>query len=192
MEARQQSWPRQWLMTDERIGDRLFAAIERLPQSAAGIVFRHYSLGPEDREELARRIAKMGKNRGLTLAIGADEALALRIGAELVHNPAGNALRLPFSRSVHTIEEAEAARAQGASLVFVSPVFATRSHPGREPLGPELALQIAKAAGVPAIALGGMDARNFAPVWSAGFHGWAGIDAWLRRQNLNAVPTYTA
>jgi thiamine-phosphate pyrophosphorylase len=59
----------------------------------------------------------------------------------------------------------------------VSPVHSTRSHPGQAPLGPAKALRIARAAGVPAIALGGMDAHKFARL--EGFHGWAGIDAWL-------------
>jgi thiamine-phosphate pyrophosphorylase len=62
----------------------------------------------------------------------------------------------------------------------VSPVHETRSHPGRKPLGPELAIEIARAAGIPAIALGGMNAQNFTPLEREGFYGWAGIDAWLR------------
>jgi thiamine-phosphate pyrophosphorylase len=65
-------------------------------------------------------------------------------------------------------------------LVFVSPVRATTSHPGQPPLGPERAGEIARATGVPAIALGGMDAEKFALLEREGFYGWAGIDAWLR------------
>src|SRR5436190_13198529 len=41
--------PRLWLMTDERQGDRLADAVERLPEDG-GIVFRHYGL-----IEVARR-----------------------------------------------------------------------------------------------------------------------------------------
>jgi thiamine-phosphate pyrophosphorylase len=64
-------------------------------------------------------------------------------------------------------------------LVFVSPVYSTRSHPGRKPLSRSLALRIAKAAGVPAIALGGMNSLKSARLEREGFYGWAGIDAWL-------------
>ena len=64
-----------------------------------------------------------------------------------------------------------------ASLVFVSPVFATRSHPGAPALGLDRAKRLAEAAGAPAIALGGMNARRFAEL--EGLYGWAGIDAWL-------------
>jgi thiamine-phosphate pyrophosphorylase len=177
MDARQQSWPRIWLMTDERMGDRLWKAVDRLP-NGTGIVFRHYSLPADRRYELAARMAGTAKKRGLTLAIAGDVGLAKRAGAQLVHNPARDAAGLAWSRSVHTLEEAETAK--GAALVFVSPVYATRSHPGQEPLGPSLAAKIARAASAPAIALGGMDAQKFAQLERKGFYGWAGIDAWLR------------
>jgi thiamine-phosphate pyrophosphorylase len=178
MEGRQQSWPRAWLMTDERLGGRLWGAIGRLPRGA-GIVFRHYSLEPRERQILADRIADAARGRGLILAIARDAELARRTGAALVHNPRRDAGGLPFSRAAHSLEEAEFARREGAALVFVSPVYSTRSHPGRKPLGPERAINIAKAAGVRAIALGGMDEQKFAVLEREGFYGWAGIDAWL-------------
>ena len=42
MTDRQRPWPRAWLMTDERMGERLWEAIDRLPVKHSGIVFRHY------------------------------------------------------------------------------------------------------------------------------------------------------
>jgi thiamine-phosphate pyrophosphorylase len=85
---------------------------------------------------------------------------------------------LPFSLSVHDEREALAAREAEADLVFVSPVYPTRSHPGAPALEPERASQLATIAGCPAIALGGM---SFGKFWELGpaFHGWAGIDAWM-------------
>ena len=179
MTARHKDWPRQWLMTDERMGDRLWAAIDRLPIKHSGIVFRHYGTPPQVRATLARRVADICHRRSLALAIAADEELARTLGADLVHNPAEPPMGLPFSRSVHSMEEAEAAARDGAALVFVSPVRPTRSHEGRKPLGRALALRIARAAGVPAIALGGMDAYKAHGFIRDGFYGWAGIDAWL-------------
>ena len=178
MTARQNVWPREWLMTDERMGD-LWTAIDRLPIKHAGIVFRHYATPPDVRAALARQVADICHRRSLTLAIAADEELARRLGADLVHNPPDPPHGLPFSRSVHSLEEAEAAARDGAALVFVSPVHPTRSHEGRRPLGKPLALRIAKAAGVPAIALGGINAHNAHGLLRDGFYGWAGIDAWL-------------
>jgi len=178
MDSRQRSWPRIWLMTDERMGDGLWEAIDRLPERA-GIVVRHYSLSPEPREELVRRVADVAGSRALTLSVAGDVQLARRCRAQLVHNPLGDQGELPFSRAVHNIAEANGARAEEAALVFISPVYPTRSHPRSPVLGVEQAAEIALAAGTPAIALGGVNRGNFAELESAGFYGWAGIDAWL-------------
>ena len=129
---------------------------------------------------LAGRIADISHRRNLALAIAADCELARTLGADLVHNPSEPPVGLPFSRAVHSLEDAEAAKAEGASLVFVSPVYPTTSHPGRRALYRPLAVRIARAAGVPAVALGGMDAIKSARLEREGFHGWAGIDAWLK------------
>ena len=178
MDSRQQSWPRMWLMTDERMGERLWEAADGLP-AGAGIVVRHYSLSPESREALARRLAEVARTRAVTLSVARDVELARRCEAQLVHNPVGNPGEIPFSRAVHSFEEAKGAKAEGAALVFVSPVLPTRSHPGSPALGVRQAAKIAGAAGAPAIALGGVNKENFAELESAGFYGWAAIDAWL-------------
>jgi thiamine-phosphate pyrophosphorylase len=180
MIARQTGWPRSWLMTDERMGDRLWEALDRLPIGDGGVVVRHYALAVDDRATLARQIASVCRRRGLVLAIAEDIDLALSLNAQLVHRPASLPTPLPFSRPVHSLSAAQEARRDGASLVFVSPVHETRSHPGAKALGRKLARQIVKACGCPAIALGGMDARNFAAAERDGFYGWAAIDAWIR------------
>lgn len=179
MTGRQRPLPRSWLMTDERMGERLWEAIDRLPIKHAGIVFRHYQAPVDVRSALARRIADICQRRSLALAIAVDADLARSLGADLVHNPLHVPTDLPFSRSVHSIGQAERANADGAALVFVSPVYPTSSHPGRKALYRPLASRIARTAGVPAIALGGMNALKFAKLERDGFYGWAGIDAWL-------------
>ena len=179
MAASQRDWPRMWLMTDERMGERLWSAIDRLPVKHSGIVFRHYQTPSEDREVLGRRIAEICRRRNLTLAVAADESLARTLCADLLHNPGAVPVGMPFSRSVHSLAEAEAAKADGASIVFVSPVFATASHPGKPALGKKAAGMLARAAAVPAIALGGMNGLQFARLRGDGFYGWAAIDAWL-------------
>ena len=178
MAANQPLWPRDWLMTDERMGERLWEAIGRVPAGTGGIVFRHYSLEPQERLELGKRIAEVAHARKLVLAVAADPLLAERLGAQLVHNPLVRS-RLPVCRSIHDEPEARAAVEEGAALAFVSPIYPTRSHPNAPALGPERAARLAKLAGCPAIALGGM---TFGRFWELGgdFHGWAGIDAWLQ------------
>ena len=181
MDPSQTEWPRTWLMTDERLGDRLWSAIDRLPEGS-GIVFRHYSLDRDARSKLAGRLSAICRERAFKLAIGVNVDLGRAVGADLIHNPRAETRNLPFSLAVHSMADAVEAAGLGATLVFVSPVFETRSHPGRTALGPALAVEIAQAARAPAIALGGMDAWKFAQL-DHGFHGWAGIDAWLDDAN---------
>lgn len=162
-------WPRAWLMTDSRFGDALWGVLARMP-AGAGVVLRDSSLG--------ERVARICADRGLTLAVSRDPSLAEALGAALVHNPA-RATALPFSRSVHDEAEARQARAEGAALVFVSPLFATRSHPNAAPLGADEGERLSRLSGTRAIALGGLNADRFAEISGRGFYGWAGIDAWL-------------
>lgn len=178
MAANQPPWPREWLMTDERIGGRLWAAVDRLPPGA-GVVFRHHETPAHERVVLGRRMEELCSERGLTLAISRDVAMAELFNAQLVHNPARDPGALPFSRSAHSLDEAEDSCSSGASLIFLSPLFPTRSHPGDEPLSRDEVRAIAAGCPVPVIALGGMNRARFEEVRRDGFYGWAGIDAWL-------------
>jgi thiamine-phosphate pyrophosphorylase len=165
---RRQPLPRLWLMTDERQGDALWDALESLPRGS-GIVFRHYGLAGLERRRLFERVRKAARRRGLMLLAGGP---GLR--ADGVHGGARG-----FSRSAHDLRELKSAERSGARLVFLSPAFATRSHPQACPLGPVRFGLIARQARVPVIALGGMDERRARRL--PHIYGWAGIDAWSRR-----------
>lgn len=183
MSANQPQWPREWLMTDERLGERMWDAIAALPQ-AAGIIFRHYRLTGEARLELGLRIAERARARDLLLAVAGSVELAEKLGAALIHNPDVRG-QLPISMAVHDEQQAALARSAGAALVFVGPVHPTRSHPGAAVLGPDGAAALARLTGCPAIALGGIDAERFARLDDAHpgtFHGYAGIDCWLEKR----------
>jgi thiamine-phosphate pyrophosphorylase len=160
--------PRLWLMTDERQGEGLWNALERLPRGS-GVVFRHYSLIAADRRALFGRIRRVARRRRLKLVAAGGPFP----GGDGVHGRRGRGLR---TASVHNLRELRAAERAGADLVFLSPVFPTRSHAGARPLGPHRFALIAHQARVPVIALGGMDAGKARRL--GGAYGWAGIDAW--------------
>lgn len=163
--------PRTWLMTDERMGDSLWTALERLPRGS-GVVFRHYGLPLCERRALFARVAKVARRRGLLLIRAGAEHLG---PADGVHGQRGPGLR---TSPAHSRREAVAAIRAGADALFVSPVFATRSHPGALALGRvRLGLMI-RGLRVPVIALGGMDPRRAAGLQPLGVYGWAAIDAW--------------
>ncbi|TFI59549.1 thiamine phosphate synthase [Sphingomonas parva] len=165
---RRQPLPRLWLMTDERLGERLWAALERLPRGA-GVVFRYYSTPPRERRTLFAEVRRVARRRGLMLIVAGPRRLA----GDGVHNRQGRGLR---TASAHDLRELRAAERAGAGLVFLSPVFPTRSHPGARPLGRARFGLIAGQARVPVVALGGVDARNARTL--PGAYGWAAIDAW--------------
>ncbi|HEV2079830.1 MAG TPA: thiamine phosphate synthase [Allosphingosinicella sp.] len=175
-----QPLPRLWMMTDERQGDSLWGALDRLPPGA-GVVFRHYSLGGTARRRLFDDIAAVARRRALLLMLGGEPGLAAEWGADGSHGICGarpSAPGLLRSAAVHDLEELSAAEGAGADLVFVSPVFATRSHPGAAALGPEGFQLIAAQARVPVIALGGMDPAKARTLDGVNMYGWAAIDAW--------------
>lgn len=160
-------------MTDERLGDGLWAALRRLPRGS-GVVFRHYATATRERRMLFRRVVRIARARGLVVVRAGARA---GYGEDGVHGAAhGSGLH---TAPAHDRREAVAAVRRGADVLFVSPVFATRSHPGAEALGVRKAGRIAGGLPVVVIALGGMDARRFRKL--AGFDGWAAIDAWGSR-----------
>jgi thiamine-phosphate pyrophosphorylase len=167
-----QPLPRLWLMTDERQGDALFGAIARLPEGA-GIVFRHHSLAEVARHDLFDRVRAAAPGPVL-LAGPADRARAW--GADGSHGRGrGAGLR---SASVHSLPEIRIAERHGAALLFLAPVYPTRSHPEARPLGLARFAWLARRTTLPVIALGGMNEARGARLASFGAYGWGGIDAW--------------
>jgi len=171
---RRQPLPRLWLMTDERLGERLFEALANLPQGG-GIVFRHYGLAETERRVLFDQVKAVAQARHQLLLLAGPAAQASEWGADGSHGRGpGRGLR---SAPAHDLAEMLAADRAGADLIFLSPVFQTRSHPGAATLGPADFNRLALRTNRPVIAVGGMNALRARRLREA--YGWAGIDAWL-------------
>lgn len=186
----------------------MLAIAARLPPGGA-IVVRHDALAPGARWRLVRRLVRMARARKLSVWLAGTPALARRWGADGVYlrqRDAAQAARaqrvsLALAMPVHDRREARAARRAGAGLVFISPLFPTRSHPGAPALGLPRWLRLARVGCAKPIALGGLNAkraRQLRRVAKAqGIDpGWAAIDGWQEkavkrraRQKRNAVPT---
>lgn len=169
---RRQPLPRLWLMTDERQGEGLWKALERLPPGS-GIVFRHYSLGRSDRKALFERVRRISRRKRLVLILAGEQIAP----ADGIHSARGGGRRRAFrSAPAHSLAEIRAAERAGADMLFLSPVFPTRSHPGARTLGRLRFGLLARQTKLPVIALGGMDKRRARGL--PGAYGWAAIDAW--------------
>ena len=178
--------PRLHAVTDERIARRpdLDAVVTELASAGGADLalhargrplsgLEHYGLScrlsvlpspvfVNDRLDVALAVG----SRGIQLGQG-----SLPVAAARRLNP-----RWWIGRSVHSLAEAEAAQTEGADYLFVGPVFATATHPDREPLGLEILKRIA-ALGLPVVAIGGVTLQRVRAIRAAGAHGAAAIRA---------------
>ena len=173
MLARQIPMPKVWLVSDERNDALLARAIRRLPRGS-GVIFRHFHLSPREWRARLRTVRALCRSGGQMLIVAVPSAQARRVGAAGSYGP-------PVPRrmlaNVHSLREIGRANALGANAIVLSPVFATRSHPGTKALGRIRALLLARRARVPVIALGGMTAARFRLLGRTRIiAGWAAID----------------
>ena len=138
--------------------------------------------------ELAREIEPSLAGRALLIinervdvaaALGAD---GVQLGEEALPAPEARRILGPealIGRSVHSLEGALEAAAEGADFLVVGTMFASRSHPGEEPSGPGLLRRIGAECPLPLLGIGGITAANVGQVMDAGAVGAAVISAIL-------------
>jgi len=158
--------PALWLFSDAIRMPNLRAVVGSLPKNGlCGVVYRHDDA--PDRATLGRLIARLCAARRIALVVAGDARLAFSLRAG-VHVRGGRQLPDPapwrrrlITASAHNQRERHAARRSGAHIIFVSPVFATRSHPGARCLGAAGFRQLARrSAPAKAYALGGIDGAS--------------------------------
>lgn len=173
--------PRLHAVTDEHVARRPdLDSVARALSVAAGesIAFhaRGRLLSGVEHLDLARRLPRplfVNDRLDIGLATGAR-------GVQLAQSSldVADARRLEprwwIGRSVHNLEEAEAAIAEGADYLVVGPVFPTATHPDREAVGSAMFARIARL-GRPTLAIGGVSPQRVSEVAAAGAYGIAAI-----------------
>lgn len=153
------------------------ATARRLPRGTV-IVYRHF--GAPDRQATARALARLCKRRGLKLLVAADPALARRVAADGVHWPETRARRSHGgglqTMAVHSSAALARAAKLGMDAAVLSPVLLSRSASAGTPLGLFRASRWARAAKLPVIALGGVNARSARLFKGRGFSGLACVE----------------
>jgi thiamine-phosphate pyrophosphorylase len=147
------------------------------------VIFRHYDA--PNRPELGRKLARLARRSGLYFVVAGDWRLAQQLHADGLHLPQGMIRRrarfaprgcgLPVSAAAHDEAAARRAVRAGAGAVLLSPVFATRSHPGQKPLGLLPLARVCRASRQPVLALGGIGPVHIRRLLAAGAAGIAGI-----------------
>jgi thiamine-phosphate pyrophosphorylase len=172
------------LMTDdERLTDSL-AAARALPCGSMVVVRARQS---SHRAKLARSLQAIAHERGLTLLVANDPALADRVHAGGIHLSEANARRAAewrarrpqwlITTAAHSLAACARARQWGADAALLAPVFATATHPNEAGLGPVRARVLAGMAPLPVYALGGVTGQSAARLQHSGFAGIAAIGA---------------
>ena len=180
-------WPKIWLVSDARNDAALECALARLPRGS-GLIFRHYHLPPDERRARFDLLARIARRRGHWIALSGTARQARQWRADAAYgSPASlsRGLALPRLVTAHSMAEIARARRARAEAIVLSPVFATRSHPGRKPLGLLAFRLLARRSGCPAIALGGMNAARAKVLGSSP---WAAIDGLVPKQRLAGIP----
>lgn len=160
--AQDQTLPELWLLSDARNDAGLERALAALPRGS-GFVFRHYHLEPQARRKRFAVLAALARKRDHRVILSDSPVKARQWGADGVYGAASRMpkddtlLKLVTAHNWKEIVAADRARADG---IFLSPVFATRSHADAKPLGSVRFRMLARKAEAPVIALGGMTPEN--------------------------------
>lgn len=136
--------------------------------------------------ERAARCMTLCRRQGVRLQINAEPSVLVGLDVDGVHVNARTLMTLKqrpvadtqlFSASCHDLAELRQAEALRADFVFLSPVAATASHPGRAVLGWQAFSALASAVHVPIYALGGLGIEDVEMALAHGAAGIAGISA---------------
>jgi thiamine-phosphate pyrophosphorylase len=142
------------------------------------VSMREKDLSEGEQIALARSLLVMARRHRASLTLHGDAALAKTCGVDGVHLSAGGdpvAARNLLGPgkligvSLHTVTEAEALDPAIVDYAIAGPAFETASKPGYGPeIGRKGLSEIAAAAGVPVLAIGGLNATRAAEVLAAG------------------------
>ena len=181
------------LVTDRtrtRGRDLVAVAGECLAAGLSALQVREKDLGAADLATLCRRLRALTLAAEALLIVNDRVDVALAVGADAVQRTSTSLSvrdiiavadkRLHIGASVHALQEAIDAESQGADWVVFGPVYDT---PSKRAYGPAQGLArleaVARAVGVPVIAIGGITPERVAEVRAAGAAGVAVISAIL-------------
>ena len=180
------------LVTDRRQARRPLPEIvgAALGAGCRWISLREKDLPEDEQVPLARLLLPMIRRHGARLSIHGAAALAKLAGVDGVHLPSGAdaaAARAKLGRqkligvSIHTVTEAEAIDPAVVDYALAGPAFETVSKPGYGPeIGRKGLAEMARAARVPLLAIGGINTVRVAEVIAAGCSGVAVMGGVMR------------
>jgi thiamine-phosphate pyrophosphorylase len=180
------------VVTDRRQARRPLAEIAgaALAAGCRWISLREKDLPDDEQILLARSLLPQARRHGARLTLHGEAGMARLTGADGVHLPSGSdpiaarAIIGPeklLGVSIHTVTEAEAIDPGVVDYALAGPAFETVSKPGYGPeIGRKGLFEIARAAPVPLLAIGGINTLRVAEVIAAGCAGVAVMGGVMR------------
>lgn len=143
-------------------------------------------------EALAREMLPLCREQGAIFVLNDYPELAAALGADAVHvgQDAGPLAevrrtvgeRMIIGRSTHSVEQARAAKAEGADYIGFGPLFPTGTKPGRPAIGLQDIAAVQQLAGdMPVFCIGGVSGDTLPQVLAAGARRVV-IVSWLLQQ----------
>ena len=167
--------PRLVLITDsQRLpAERFFEAVDAaLGGGVDAVLVREKHMDSARLLSFASALRELTHLHSAELIVHSQADVAKAVQADGVHLSAMDMNQIPpmkawindpavrFSTSCHNEIELEFAKRFEADFVFLSPVFATKSHPDEEPLGITRFRELSTASELPVVALGGITPQN--------------------------------
>jgi thiamine-phosphate pyrophosphorylase len=180
------------VVTDRRQARRPLVAIVAavLKAGCRWVSLREKDLPEDEQIVLARQLLPMTRAADARLLVHGEASLAKLAGSDGVHLSAGAdpaAARALLGQdklvgvSIHTVTEAEAIDPAFVDYALAGPAFETPSKPGYGPeIGRKGFLEIARAARVPVLAIGGVNAARIGDLIAAGAAGVAAMGGVMR------------
>ena len=144
---------------------------------------REKDAAPREQLDLYRRAARRTEAFGARLFLTGRADIARAAHADGLHLPENEisvadarlslGFHLPMGRSVHDLEGAKQAAAEGANYLLFGAVWPTPSHPGQSGVGLDALRAVCQNVSVPVFAVGGVGADNAARCLEAGAAGVA-------------------
>jgi len=154
-------------------GERLMATAEAVLKGGVdAILVREKHLTSARLLALSAQLRALTRDYGRRLIVHTQADVARAVEADGVHVAADTIPEIPairrwlsdtrmsLSASCHNRQELDAATANGADFVLLSPVFPTQSHADAPHLGVDGFLAMARHTRIPVVALGGISVEN--------------------------------
>ncbi|MFN4033189.1 MAG: thiamine phosphate synthase [Fimbriimonadales bacterium] len=144
--------------------------------------------------EMAWELRRLTRTAHARLHVNPYPALAEWCDADALHLPEHAPPYTPpapmlLGRSVHSVESAVRAQAEGCHYLLVGSMYPTASHADKTPEGLELLRAVRQAVAIPLIAVGGVTPERVAACVQAGAQGVAVISGIADADNPQAAAT---